>query len=379
LFFVESNYIHDMRPVFKRTPWRIDPEQPQNAIFGGGVHPVDLAQWVAGEVEEVFAYGNHKTVPEYHSADNILISLKFKNGCVGKIWITFGLRRRPAHVVDLNVFGSEGTIYTNTEQAEARLYLPELMLGEAEDQSGWTTIPLKTVKGHPFLAELAAFVEAIQTGRKPMVDVEDGARTVAVLEAAQQSLELGQPVQVEGIGRPLTAVEQLLMRRPHLEALDDLALPAGYQLRTFQPGDEQTWLELCNPAIGMNWSMEQLHQKLLDVPWFSPDRLFFITHNQEPVGTACAWQLTVDEKHTGYVHMVVVQPEHRGRGLGRAATLRVLHYFREHGFKESVLNTDDFRLPAIMVYRLLGFEPVIQDEIMRQRWGAVETILGVSK
>ena len=39
LFFVESDYIHDMRRVYRRTPWRIGPVNPQNAWFGGGVPP----------------------------------------------------------------------------------------------------------------------------------------------------------------------------------------------------------------------------------------------------------------------------------------------------------------------------------------------------
>ena len=34
---------------------------------------------------------------------------------------------------------------------------------------------------------------------------------------------------------------QLRMRRPHLEDLPDPVAPAGYRLRTYQPGDERAW------------------------------------------------------------------------------------------------------------------------------------------
>jgi mycothiol synthase len=372
LFLVEANYIHDMRPVFARTPWRADPARPQLAIFGGGVHPVDLVRWVAGEVVEVFALGNHKAVPEYPSADNVLLSMKFASGCLGKVWITFGIRRSPENVIELNAFGTQGTIYADSQAAQARLYLA----GIAEGQYGWATIPFKATEGHPIAAELADFVAAIRAGRAPKVDVVDGARTVAVLEAAQRSLELGRPVAVEDLERPLTHEQQLQMRRPHLEDLPAVSLPDGYSLRTYRPGDERAWLEICNPAIGMGWDEAELRQKLLDIPWFAPERLFFVCYDGEPVGTACAWQRSAGEREEGYVHMVAVKPEHRGHKLGLALTLRVLRALRRYGFRQSILNTDDHRLPAIAVYRDLGFEPEVPNEHFRQRWAAVQAVMG---
>jgi predicted dehydrogenase/ribosomal protein S18 acetylase RimI-like enzyme len=373
IFFVESNYIHDMRNVFIRTPWRIDPKRPQNAIFGGGVHPIDLIRWVVdSEVAEVFCYSNHKTIPVYNEADNILISIKFANGCIGKVWITFGIRRYPEHVVDLNIFGSEGTIYSNSETSEARFYDSKL----TEPQHGWKTIPFKTVKGHPFREELVSFIESIRSKRDTMVNVTDGAFTVAIMEAAQRSSESGQPEQIEDIDKPLSTKEQLLMWRPNLENLPIAKLQDGYSIRNYQPGDEQAWLDICNPAINMTWNMEDLKEKLINVSWFTPEHLLFVCHQQNIVGTACAWQLRADEKKVGYVHMVAVRPEYRGKGLGRLLTLKVLHYLKKQGFRESKLNTDEFRLPAISLYLDLGFKPVIKDDSIRQRWSAVKAALG---
>ena len=39
VFMGEAHYIHDMRPVYEMTPWRI--EMPQDMIYGGLSHPID--------------------------------------------------------------------------------------------------------------------------------------------------------------------------------------------------------------------------------------------------------------------------------------------------------------------------------------------------
>src|SRR5215831_3949808 len=96
LFFVESDYVHDMRRVYRRTPWRIDAVHPQYAWPGGGVHPMDLVRWVAGDVAEITLYQNKcASAPEFPLPDNCISILKFANGCHGKVWETSGIRRWP--------------------------------------------------------------------------------------------------------------------------------------------------------------------------------------------------------------------------------------------------------------------------------------------
>ena len=75
---------------------------------------------------------------------------------------------------------------------------------------------------------------------------------------------------------------------------------------------------------------------------FLPDGFYFATHQGTPIGTACAWRQFVDEKDVGYVHMVGVVAEHTGHKLGKWVSLAVLIYFRDNGFKCSMLDTDDF-------------------------------------
>jgi len=360
LFAVEADYIHDMREVFARTSWRVDPEHPQNAIFGGGVHPIDLLQQAAGEVVEVFAYGNHKVLPEYHELDNILISLKFASGCIGKVWVTFGVRQQPHNRINLNFYGSKGSVLTDSQHAEVKLYLE----GMDSAGSGWATIPLERQEGHPFRAELERFVDCVRNKRPPAVSVVSGARTVAVMSAARASLESGRPEAVPGVPVP----RHLCMIRPSLDDLPPLVLPAGYGLRTFRDGDEEHWLRICRPEFGRYWTADLLHEQILDKPWFAPEHMFFVTRQGEPVGVACAWQRSADPEGTGSVHYIGLSPEHRGKGLGRVLMAAVLRCLRERGFERCDLLTEDFRWPAIGLYWKLGFRPMIGDELDRRRW-----------
>ena len=163
---------------------------------------------------------------------------------------------------------------------------------------------------------------------------------------------------------------QLKMRRPDLDRLPPLDMTAGYALRTWLPGDEQAWADIMNTGIGEGWTVELVQEKFTTRPSFIPDAVFFATYAGQPVGTATAWRVPETETQQGYVHMVCVLPEHRGHNLGYLTTLATLHWFKQHSFTYAILETDDFRLPAIKAYLRLGFAPVIEPgyDDMRQRW-----------
>lgn len=162
---------------------------------------------------------------------------------------------------------------------------------------------------------------------------------------------------------------QLRMVKPKLLDLPDIELPADYNLRTFRKGDEIHWANIITDSFGGRARTAQdTRNEITDRDVFAPEGLFFVTHNDTPVGTATAWRQSVDESDIGYVHMVGVLGEHTGRKLGKWVSLAVLHYFRDNGFVCSMLDTDDFRLPAIKTYLNLGFVPVYVDKTHPERW-----------
>lgn len=162
---------------------------------------------------------------------------------------------------------------------------------------------------------------------------------------------------------------QLRMVRPNLEDLPKLALPSGYGIRRYREGDEVHWARIISDSFGgRERTAQDTRNEITGRDVFVPDGFYFATHRDVPVGTACAWRQSVDETEVGYVHMVGVVAEHTGHKLGKWVSLAVLIYFRDNGFTCAMLDTDDFRIPAIKTYLNLGFVPVYVEEGQRQRW-----------
>ena len=161
---------------------------------------------------------------------------------------------------------------------------------------------------------------------------------------------------------------QLRMVRPNLDGLPQVEIPAGYEIRTYQEGDDVHWANVISDSFGGERTPEDARRDIMDRDVFDPEGLYFATYRGTPVGTTCAWKDTPDETDVGIVHMVGVHSAHTGHKLGRCVTLSVLLYLREHRFKCAKLGTDDFRLPAIKTYLNLGFLPVYVDVTQPERW-----------
>jgi len=51
--------------------------------------------------------------------------------------------------------------------------------------------------------------------------------------------------------------------------------------------------------------------------------------------------------------------------------MAVLHEFVRQGFTQSVLETDDFRLPAIALYEKLGYVAEFTHPSFEERWAVI--------
>ncbi|KFN11958.1 GNAT family N-acetyltransferase [Paenibacillus macerans] len=164
---------------------------------------------------------------------------------------------------------------------------------------------------------------------------------------------------------------QLVMRRSDLSDLPDMAesqLPSGFHLRSYEAGDDAAWESIIRRAFG--WE-RNFGREIAGHACFKPERVLFICAGAAPVATACAWHEPGWGTDSGYLHMVAVDPDYAGMGLGYAVSLAALRQMRAEGRRQAVLETDDFRLPAIVTYFKLGFQPEARDEVQRERWKKV--------
>ncbi len=162
-------------------------------------------------------------------------------------------------------------------------------------------------------------------------------------------------------------MSQLKMEKKGLSDLPEIAVPEGYVLRHFQPGDEAGMGRVYEVSELGNSTVEAVRKTILENPCFRPERVLIIEHEGDVVGTAAAW-LEPREPEVGYLHMVGVLPEHRGRQLGKILTVAAMAYSRDEGFEVQRLVTDDWRDGAVHLYLDLGYDPLLTDSTHRRRW-----------
>ena len=166
---------------------------------------------------------------------------------------------------------------------------------------------------------------------------------------------------------------QLLMYRPHLDNVPATRpLPEGYEVRQFEAGDDiEALAETLTSAFAEEWSVERVKSSLTEAS--DVLAVYVVTWEGRPVATASSRLDPGPFAGSGYVHWVGAHADHAGRGLGTALMVRLFEDFRERGYPDAVLQTDDFRIPAIKSYLRCGFLPVyeVQGDDQRARWSAI--------
>jgi mycothiol synthase len=142
----------------------------------------------------------------------------------------------------------------------------------------------------------------------------------------------------------------------------------GYELRTYRPGDEDGYLAVMR-AAGFNGFDEEMV-----ATWVTralPDGLFFVAERATGllVATALATHRpTALHPFGGELGWVAVRPQHRGRRLGTAVCAAATARLLDAGYRRVYLQTDDWRLPALLTYLRLGYVPFLYAADMAERW-----------
>jgi mycothiol synthase len=163
---------------------------------------------------------------------------------------------------------------------------------------------------------------------------------------------------------------QLFMRQPEISELPAAPpLEPGAVLRAAELADHEQLASLLSEAFGDSWDAERVAAE------FSPgngvDATYVVATPAGVIATAAARRLPDRYPDAGYVHYVGARSSDRGKRLGEVVTRRVLAHFATEGLHQAVLETDDFRLPAIWTYLRLGFVPEPREPGDLVRWSAV--------
>ncbi len=195
----DAYYVHDMRPVYDFTPWRL--HAPQDLMFGGVVHPVDILRSFLGDVEEVHAYGaKGKLTPEYPIKNNFFLNLKFVDGQIARAMGLYDIVHPPMPMMQVSIYGTGGTMigdFSDNKGGQVKLILDKMAAKEPLEMTCPPEVDT-SVYGHgqTVIRYMRHFQNCIEEDLEPSPNAVDGAKSVAVGVAAWESIETGQPVKV---------------------------------------------------------------------------------------------------------------------------------------------------------------------------------------
>ncbi len=131
--------------------------------------------------------------------------------------------------------------------------------------------------------------------------------------------------------------------------------------------DRLDWLEICkNGLVGDDAGEEKFNESFYGRPDFADDDLYFVFDDGKPAATICG--IYEQGSGLGYVHMVSVHSDARGKGLGGYVNDIIQAHLSLDPCKLVFLTTDEWRVPAIKSYLKSGFLPVDHAEDMEERW-----------
>jgi mycothiol synthase len=157
-----------------------------------------------------------------------------------------------------------------------------------------------------------------------------------------------------------------------LPAAPHAAIPKGYALRSCLESE----LNAVRALVNAEWPLpegawEAFRDRIV------PGGAFLAAHrgSGQPVATASAVHNPRASRYYfpfgGEVGYAVVDPPHRGRGLGRAVVARGVARLLAAGYRHIFVGVQGWRLPAVKCYLGLGFVPLLHQEELLPRWRRV--------
>jgi predicted dehydrogenase len=191
VFYGEVDYLHGITSDLHLYPWVRRREFGGTALLTAGCHAVDALRWfVRREAAEVFCYANWSRGNPlgYEYEPNSTVLVKFDDGTLGKV--ATSIEYMAPYTFPIVLMGNRGAIRDN-----------RLFTKQWPGQTGWAAIPTilpdsGAVTHHPFIPQIAHFVECILTGRESHCSVADAVKTHEICLAAETSKNEGRPVKL---------------------------------------------------------------------------------------------------------------------------------------------------------------------------------------
>ena len=181
-----------------RGTWQLD---GGGAYMNQAIHNVDLLQWFMGDVAEVTALIGTLAHERIEVEDTGVAAVRFKNGALGTIEATTSAF--PGLLKKIEIHGTQGSAIV--EQDDVLLWQFETAarkdavirkkFARRVGGGGGASDP-KAISYRGHFEQLKDFVRAIQTGTKPLVDGEEGRKSVEIILAIYKAAQSGHTVRL---------------------------------------------------------------------------------------------------------------------------------------------------------------------------------------
>jgi UDP-N-acetyl-2-amino-2-deoxyglucuronate dehydrogenase len=193
-----------------RGTWELD---GGGVLINQAIHSIDLLQWLMGEVVEVTGRTGLLAHERIEVEDTAVAILKFEGGALGTILATTAAY--PGLTTRISVHGDRGSAIIDDDELSYFHAAGEGQEGEAygagggENQAervrerygetatgpGAASDPASLSMAHR--DQIQDFVEAVREGREPLVDLEEGRKSLAIIQGIYESARTGRPVRIE--------------------------------------------------------------------------------------------------------------------------------------------------------------------------------------
>jgi mycothiol synthase len=145
--------------------------------------------------------------------------------------------------------------------------------------------------------------------------------------------------------------------------IEPVAIPEhSLDIHEFDPAHDKTsWLKVNNEIFAHHpdqggWEIEDLENRIAE-GWFDP-RGFFLVRDKGAIIGFCWTKIHHDLARQGAVgelYVIGVKAECAGRGIAKVLATTALNYLHRKEIKEAMLYVDADNIPALNLYRGLGF------------------------
>jgi predicted dehydrogenase len=185
VIYAEGDYWHPISKLYPCYDWMMTKEVGGSATVAAGCHAVDALRWFAGDIEEVTAFSRGPKVNLDYEYDPVSVAcVRFESGAIGKLATL--LDGETPYIFNTRLFGTTGTIMNN--EVFSRKHYPG-----ATDYWEYPTVKPDSgdVAHHPFVPEIAHFMECIENDVESHASIHDSWKSMAVCFAIDESAAQG--------------------------------------------------------------------------------------------------------------------------------------------------------------------------------------------